>query len=520
MGKRTKPIKVGDRFNDWIVLEIPTKGDLILCECQKCVEKTRKHVIKYNLTSGKSKSCECSRRSFDKDILKIGDLYKNFEILDIKNKAILLRCPNCKKDIWRNRFPILNNKDVRCDCNLHEKIRVGEILGDWIVEEVESCKKIKCKCTKCGSIKYVSQNFKNKKSIKNCDECEGNEIINSTFGNWKVLKINKCKVLCQCQCKKKTLRIITKFDLKKGRTKSCGCQKVDLIRKKNLQMYGVDNYFKTKKFKKRSLKRKTFSSKVELSILKWIQSSYPKASKRRGKREIDIYIPELKVGIEYNGLYWHCEESLKREKKDGINYHIDKTKYFEKKGIKIIHLFENIYKEKKAQCEKMIERKIFPTNDLHLLDCMVRKNDLDAHQVRNFIENNEIAFDPNFSDSYSIYKDSNLICIITYTEKEDIKIKNISYSQNFNIPNVFEIFDRDKEVYLEVDRCYNNSLEDFKFWELIEETTPTSFYWDSNVKYKILKKEDLSEIELLNTSRFKEIYNCGKLLLRYKGVKS
>ena len=47
-------------------------------------------------------------------------------------------------------------------------------------------------------------------------------------------------------------------------------------------------------------------------------------------QEIDIYIPELNIGIEFNGLYWHCE-LFKNE-----NYHLEKTINCEKQKIKLL----------------------------------------------------------------------------------------------------------------------------------------------------------------------------------------
>ena len=51
-------------------------------------------------------------------------------------------------------------------------------------------------------------------------------------------------------------------------------------------------------------------------------------------KEIDIYIPTKKIGIEFNGDYWHS--SLFQEK----NYHFDKSKLAESKGIRLIHIYE------------------------------------------------------------------------------------------------------------------------------------------------------------------------------------
>ena len=51
-------------------------------------------------------------------------------------------------------------------------------------------------------------------------------------------------------------------------------------------------------------------------------------------KEIDIYIPSLKIGIEYNGLYWHTKDK---------KYHIEKTEGCKKQGIKLIQIFEDEY---------------------------------------------------------------------------------------------------------------------------------------------------------------------------------
>ena len=51
-------------------------------------------------------------------------------------------------------------------------------------------------------------------------------------------------------------------------------------------------------------------------------------------KEIDILIPSLNIAIEYNGLYWHDKDK---------NYHISKTEECEKKGIRLVQIFEDEY---------------------------------------------------------------------------------------------------------------------------------------------------------------------------------
>ena len=80
------------------------------------------------------------------------------------------------------------------------------------------------------------------------------------------------------------------------------------------------------------------SSKAEVEILNLLQDWGVNCILRERHQlngyEIDIYCPELKLGIEYNGDFWHSNH-----KKDK-NYHLDKSLLAESKGIRIIHIYE------------------------------------------------------------------------------------------------------------------------------------------------------------------------------------
>lgn len=95
---------------------------------------------------------------------------------------------------------------------------------------------------------------------------------------------------------------------------------------------------------------KAFSSKAELEILSWVTQDLGLAARkhRDGGQEIDIYIPELKIGIEYNGLYWHSEA-----RKDKL-YHLNKTEHFKKQGIRVIHVFEHEWRDRGAQVRSFL----------------------------------------------------------------------------------------------------------------------------------------------------------------------
>ena len=83
----------------------------------------------------------------------------------------------------------------------------------------------------------------------------------------------------------------------------------------------------------------------ENQVRDFVKSIYNgKIIKYSGKKEdnyyeIDIYLPELKKGIEYNGSIWHKEENKNFGGKL-IGYHQTKQEFFAKKGIDILFVWD------------------------------------------------------------------------------------------------------------------------------------------------------------------------------------
>jgi len=97
------------------------------------------------------------------------------------------------------------------------------------------------------------------------------------------------------------------------------------------------------------------TSKSEKEILDFITKRYSGSiiSNSRtlpDKKEIDIIIPELKLGFEYNGTWWH------REEKVGATYHLDKQNNARVHlGINLIHIFEDEWELKKDIVKSRID---------------------------------------------------------------------------------------------------------------------------------------------------------------------
>ena len=71
------------------------------------------------------------------------------------------------------------------------------------------------------------------------------------------------------------------------------------------------------------------------------------------RRELDIYVPEKKVAIEFNGLYWHSESAGKDK-----SYHHDKWKDCKDKGIQLIQIWEDEWNRNPEQVKLMLAHKL------------------------------------------------------------------------------------------------------------------------------------------------------------------
>lgn len=77
-------------------------------------------------------------------------------------------------------------------------------------------------------------------------------------------------------------------------------------------------------------------SEKELELFNFTQKHTKEkvCKKKIGNYELDIYIPSKKIGIEFNGVYWH---SIEKKEKD---YHKKKLSFMEKNGIIMYSLWE------------------------------------------------------------------------------------------------------------------------------------------------------------------------------------
>lgn len=102
-------------------------------------------------------------------------------------------------------------------------------------------------------------------------------------------------------------------------------------------------------------------------------------------KELDIYIPEKNVAIEFNGNYWHGAEQKDK------NYHYNKSKECEEKGIRLIHIFEYEWDNERQRpiLENIIKHALGITeHELYARKCTIEERE--SASMREFFEKNNI----------------------------------------------------------------------------------------------------------------------------------
>jgi very-short-patch-repair endonuclease len=83
-------------------------------------------------------------------------------------------------------------------------------------------------------------------------------------------------------------------------------------------------------------------------------------------REIDIYLPSYKLGIEIDGLYWHSEKYISNKK-----YHCEKTEMANSKGIDIIRITDYEINNKFDIVKNRILAKIGKSQKIYARKCNI-----------------------------------------------------------------------------------------------------------------------------------------------------
>lgn len=141
-------------------------------------------------------------------------------------------------------------------------------------------------------------------------------------------------------------------------------------------------------------------------------------------KEIDIYIPSKKIGIEFNGDYWHSS-AIKAK-----NYHFDKSKLAESKGVRLIHIYEyewNAMKDKIVQLLKIALGVV--DNKIYARKCEVRE--ITNQEAKPLNDAVHLQGHRNAQLTYGLYYHGELVQLMSFSRTH--------YNRNLKGDNSWEI---------------------------------------------------------------------------------
>lgn len=152
----------------------------------------------------------------------------------------------------------------------------------------------------------------------------------------------------------------------------------------------------------------------ELELYNFIKSIYGGKiiQSYRDSLEIDIYLPDLNIGFEFNGLYWHSEIFKDRD------YHLNKTNYFRDKGIRIIHIWEDDWDLRSEILKSQIKNWLgLSTNKIYARKCTIKEIE-NVDEYRDFLNKNHIQGYVSSSLKIGLYYNDRLVSIMTFDHFE------------------------------------------------------------------------------------------------------
>ena len=175
-------------------------------------------------------------------------------------------------------------------------------------------------------------------------------------------------------------------------------------------------------FENNKLLDNNYSSKGQIEIKEFLESYGFKIKIRRLDRvELDIFIPELNIAIEYNGLYWHSELLGKKHKL----YHLNKTEYCEKNNIHLIHIFEDEWKHKEAIVKSRLLNILNKSSrTIYARKCQIKEVNPTDKNI--FLINNHLQGEDNSSYKFGLYCGNELVSLMTFrTPQISMGYKNV-----------------------------------------------------------------------------------------------
>ncbi len=269
------------------------------------------------------------------------------------------------------------------------------------------------------------------------------------------------------------------------------------------------------------------SSIKEIELQEFIKKNYSDKLifNYKDKYEIDIYLPNLKIGFEFNGIWRHSNKYKHKY------YHLDKTNYFKERGIRIIHIWEDdwLYKKEiiKSQILSFINKL---AHKIWARKCSIKE--VSIKEAKEFLNKNHLQGFVKSNIKLGLYYEQELVSIMSFDKYEGRK-KMLELDWNLNrfcVKNYISIAGSASKLLKYFIKFYNpNRIVSYadKDWsegklyrkigfDELYSTTPDYKYLINGIRSHKSKFRKLESLVMKDTAK---IYDCGKIKFELKVYK-
>jgi len=254
--------------------------------------------------------------------------------------------------------------------------------------------------------------------------------------------------------------------------------------------------------------------------------------------ELDIYVPDKKFAIEFNGSYWHSEAVL--EPKDARKKHRKKLDMCREKGVYLFNIFEHTWEKRKPQMLNFIKT-ILSQNAIKI---GARECSIGEDPCKKFINDHHIQGHGQATIKYFnlVYKDEVIASMTASAHHRQnagdnlIVLNRLCFKDGINVQGgsskLFKYFIKwaKEKGYGSIvswsDNCWTEgNIYKVLGFTLVREYDPDYFYWDINNKCYVSKQskkksntgcpKDKTEREWCLENGFFRLYDCGKKKFQY-----
>jgi len=285
------------------------------------------------------------------------------------------------------------------------------------------------------------------------------------------------------------------------------------------------------------------TSGEEIKLQQFIQENY-QGEILTNKRsiispfELDIYLPELKLAFEFNGLWWHNELNKSND------YHLKKLELCESKGIRLIQIWEDGWRFKKDIVKSRILNLLGKSERIFARKCQIKEIN-DTKIVKDFLENNHTQGNIFSSVEIGLFFNNELVSLMTFgknrkslgkkSKKDEYELLRFCNKLNFTViggaNRLFQNFIKNykpEKIISYADRSWSQGNLYIQLGFKFDRKTKMNYYYviDGVRRHRFNYRKDVlikqgndsnkTEREIMIEKNIYRIYDSGNLKFVYE----